>query len=185
MKLLKSVAALAAMGLSLPAAALEAENVLTGIPDGFVVGFQQSDGVSTLIEYIPEDESLEDWSTMVTIAIRRDLADADASVVAENLAAAWDEACPGSASEALGEDEVNGYPLVVWLYQCPLNAQTGKPETMMMEVIPGRDALYMVQYAVRAEWSDDFMTEAVDYLSESVLVCDTRIPEQACPEGME
>ena len=134
--------------------------------------------------FVNEGETVEDWSTMITVIIQRDFDNADAGVVASNMAAAWSEGCPGAKAGLLVEDVTNGYPYVIWQYECPLNSETGKPETMMMKVIPGRDALYMIQYAVRAAPSIEFMKSALDYLGPEVSVCDTRIPERGCPEGM-
>lgn len=176
-------AALVVAVLATPSfAALEAENVLTAVPEGFVVGFEEGDDSRHLVEFIPDGETVDDWSAMVTVVTLHDADNADAA--ATNMADAWIEACKDGSAGPLSEDVVNGYPYVIWGYDCPLNAQTGKPETMIMKVIPGRDALYMVQYAVRAPYSDEFGQTAYTYLVDQVSVCDTRIAEQACPEGM-
>ena len=50
----------------------------------------------------------------------------------------------------LTEGDVNGFPFVLWSFVCPLNPQTGKPETMYFKGITGSDAFYSVQYAFRA-----------------------------------
>jgi hypothetical protein len=164
--------------------AFEDENILAGMPDGYKVGAQQDNGRTTLMEFIPEGETVQDWTTMITVIVQRDNDDANAADFASNMAAAWGESCAGAKAGLLVDDITNGYPYVIWQYECPLNGQTGKPETMMMKVIPGRDALYMVQYAVRAAPSIKFMKDALDYLGPEVSVCDTRIPERDCPEGM-
>jgi hypothetical protein len=183
--LIFAMAIVAAAALGLPAlGALEDENILAGMPDGFKVGAQQNNGQTILMEFIPEGETVEDWTTMITVVVKHDIDDANAVDVASNMGAAWGESCPGAKAGPLVDDVTNGYAYVIWQYECPLNSQTGKPETMMMKVIPGRDALYMVQYAVRAAPSIEFVKNALDYLGPKVSVCDTRIPEQDCPEGM-
>jgi hypothetical protein len=164
--------------------AFEDENILAGMPDSYKVGANQSNGRTTLLEFIPEGETVQDWTTMITVIVQRDNDDAKAADFASNMAAAWGQGCPGAKAGPLVDDVTNGYAYVIWQYECPLNGQTGKPETMMMKVIPGRDALYIVQYAVRAGPSIKFMKDALDYLGPEVSVCDTRIPEQDCPERM-
>lgn len=71
----------------------------------------------------------------------------------------------------------------VWLYQCPLNPQTQKPEIMWLKAIQGADALYSVQYAYRRPAEPALIGPAMSYL-KSVAVCDPRKPDHPCPPGM-
>jgi hypothetical protein len=49
-----------------------------------------------------------------------------------------------------------------------------------MKAIQGNDSFYLAQVAFRFETSNDEVTQWMNYLRE-VIVCDTRIPEKACP----
>ena len=69
---------------------------------------------------------------------------------------------------------------MVWLQSCPLNRATGKPEITWFKAIAGNDSFYVVQLAFKAWPSKDQITSWMHYLG-SVRVCDTRLPQQACP----
>lgn len=162
---------------------LEAENLLVGIPDGFELGYQAAEGDQEIHEFIPTGESVEDWSAMVTIQIFRGLPELEGDRFAISMAENWKSVCEDGTAGKLTESEVNGFPFVLWTFVCPLNPQTGKPETMYFKGITGSDAFYSVQYAFRQEHADELDTIALPYLI-GASACDTRKPERPCPEGM-
>jgi hypothetical protein len=164
-------------------AELVAENLLTAIPDGFEIGFQTREGSMDMMEFIPKGESVKEWTSMITVQIFHDLGKQDSDVFARRVAEMWKGGCKDSAAERLGAGTANGYPAAAWHYWCPLNTQTGKPEEMWLEAISGNDALYVVQYAYRADATDKMELQALNYLA-AASVCDTRITERACPAGM-
>jgi hypothetical protein len=164
---------------------LDAENLLVGIPDGFELGFEATSAEGVEIhEFVPTGETVEDWSAMVTIQIFRGLGDIPGDVLAINMAKGWKGACGEDAPVTkLTEGDVNGFPFVLWTFLCPLNPQSGKPETMYYKGITGSDAFYSVQYAFRQEHADELDSIALPYLV-GASACDTRKPERPCPEGM-
>jgi hypothetical protein len=162
---------------------LEAENLLVGIPEGFELGYEAAGGDQEIHEFIPTGESVEDWSAMVTIQIFRGLQELEGDRFAINMAENWKGVCEGATVSKLTESEVNGFPFVLWTFLCPLNPQTGKPETMYFKGITGSDAFYSVQYAFRQEHADELDTIALPYLI-GASACDTRKPERPCPAGM-
>lgn len=163
---------------------LDAENLLVGIPEGFELGYQaQSPEGIEIHEFVPTGETVEDWSAMVTIQIFRGLSDLPGDVLATNMAEGWQGACEGSSVTKLTEGDVNGFPFVLWTFLCPVNPQSGKPETMYFKGITGSDAFYSIQYAFRQEPADELDSIALPYLI-GASACDTRKPERPCPEGM-
>jgi hypothetical protein len=164
---------------------LEAENLLVAMPDGFEVGYTAAspDGNQEIHELVPSGETVEDWSAMVTVQIFHGLNDVPGDVFAGNLGDSWMGACTAGTVTKLTDGEINSFPFVLWTYLCPLNPQTGRPETMYFKGISGSDAFYAVQYAYREEPSDDRETVALTYLV-GASACDTRKPERPCPEGM-
>ena len=162
---------------------LEAENLLVGMPEGFEVGYEASQDGAEIHELIPAGESVEDWSQMATIQIYHGLVDLPGDRFASEMATGWQAACEGSTVTKLTEGDINGFPFVLWSFVCPLNPQTGKPETMYFKGITGSDAFYSVQYAYREVQNNDLETVALTYLV-AASACDTRKPERACPEGM-
>jgi hypothetical protein len=176
-------AALAATTDVSAAAGLRNENVLTPVPTGYKVGYSASQGALTMAEYIPVRETVEDWSTMITVQIFRGQGRRDPDAFADNLGARWKASCPDATSVPVTHGMENGYPFSVWSYECPHNPATRKPESMWLKAISGSDSLYAVQYANRTSMSPALIRPAMIYLKE-VKVCDTRRPDRPCPAGM-
>ena len=61
-----------------------------------------------------------------------------------------------------------------------MNKDTGKPEMTWMKAIQGKDSFYVVQKAFKFEPADDDVAKWMRYL-RGVAVCDSRVPERACP----
>ena len=183
MKRLPGTSLMAAIVMAGPAsAALQAENLLTPAPPGFKVGSQGSQGPMQAQELVPEGQTVDAWSTMITIQIHHNLQNVDPEAFASALAGRWKSACPMSdAARSMGGVE-NGFPVSIWLFLCPSNPQTRKPENMFMKVIGGADALYVVQYAYRRPMTKDLVGPAMAYLRD-VKACDTRRSDRPCPAG--
>lgn len=162
-------------------AGLEAENVLTPLPKGFKIAAQGRTATGSMSEYIPQSETVQDWSSMVTVMVMhiKTTPDAFANGMFENIKGG----CPGIQSQKVTDGTENGYAFSLWLADCPLNPGTGKPESFFMKVIAGKDALYNVQYAYRQDMTKELMVPATVYLKE-VKVCDTRDASHPCPAGM-
>jgi len=161
------IAGLSALGASASssAAAPQGENLVVDIPQEFQLGDQGQQGPGAdIAEYIPKGETVDDWSRMITVQVFHNLKAFD----------------PNRFGEALKSGRENGYAFSLWLYTCPLNPKTGKPETLFDEVISGADSLYSVQYALRSALKPDLMPPITAYLS-GVRVCDSRLPDRPCP----
>jgi hypothetical protein len=165
------------------AGGLRAENVLTPLPTGFKIGSQGTQGPMTGAEYVPANETVDRWSTMITVQIFHNLPRHDPDGFASNLAVQWKGSCANSDAVKVTSGAENGYPFTVWMYNCPLNTQTGKPENMWMKVIGGADSLYAVQYADRQAMNKALIGPAMGYLRK-VVACDTRRPDRPCPKRM-
>jgi hypothetical protein len=181
--LLVGIAALAAAGAPGLGQGLEAENLLTGLPEGFELGSQVREGVMDMSEFVPVGETVRDWTRLITIQVFKGEGDAPIQLFAESLQQGWNSACADASNARLAEGFVNGYPYADWRFICPLSPHTDKPEAMWMRAVSGNDAFYVVQYAYRVAPTPEREAEARTYL-EGVSVCDTRLAEHACPSGM-
>lgn len=159
---------------------LENENLLAELPSGFKVDYQAEQGNQTITEMVPEGESVEDWTTMVTVQVYLGETNIAPIQAQETLTNDWFNACENSASYPVADGAENGYNFILWQLFCPLNPSTQKVEYTFMKAMQGNDSFYLVQVAFRHEPSDDEITQWMGYLKE-VKVCDSRIPEQACP----
>ncbi len=162
-------------------AQLKDETLLQTLPPGYKFGLQKTQNALTVQEAIPENESLDNWTEMVTTQVflgRRDLNPDQFRIMMEQR---WSIVCKDSKFDdgKLGEEK--GYPVLFWVMRCPLNPKTGKPEMTWLKAIKGNDSFYIVQKAFRFEPTQEQISRWLQYL-QTVNVCDTRLPDRACPD---
>jgi hypothetical protein len=161
-----------------PNSTLENENLLTTIPSSFKVDFSDKQNNFVITEMVQEGESVNDWSTMITVEIFLGEKNTTPQQYQETLTERWFNACENSETYPLADGVENSYNFVLWQLYCPLNAATQKEEYTFIKAIQGNDSFYLVQVAFRHEPSDDEITQWMRYLKE-IQVCDSRIAEQA------
>lgn len=159
---------------------LEDENLLAELPSGFKVDYEAQQNNMTISEMVPSNESVDDWSTLITVQIFMGMTGTTPEQYQENMNQSWFNACADSESYPVADGEENGYPFVLWQLYCPVNPATQKVEYAYMKAIQGNDSFYLVQVAFRHEPSSDEITQWMQYMKQ-VKVCDSRIPEKACP----
>jgi hypothetical protein len=166
-----------------PAAAqtLQDENLLTGLPSGFRVASRGRVESMSGSEYVPQGETVENWTRMITVQIFHNVHNVSPDTFADGMRTRWTGACMGASVEKLKGGLDHGYPYGLWRFLCPLNPQTGKPENTFMKFVQGKDAFYGVQYAFRSELTPDKTSTATAYLDQA-MVCDTRDPTKPCPD---
>jgi hypothetical protein len=161
-------------------AQLKNENLLEQMPSGFKIGYQTSHDGTNMQEWVPEGETVENWSEMVTTQIFLGRKDLDTAQFLNFIGQKWLKDCTGSTPNAIHTGNANGYPVSMLLLQCPLNPQSGKPETTLFRAIKGSDSFYIVQRSARSIPSKDQIAKMAQFLG-TVNVCDTRSPEHPCP----
>jgi hypothetical protein len=161
--------------------ALDAENLIVSPPGDFKVGYDSHDANKSITEFVPAQETVEDWTRMLTVQVFRH-AKIEAAAFLQGVGKGFAEACPGTTVRGNGirTGQVNGYVVSMLFLQCPKNPATGKPETTIFRAIKGNDALYLVQRAWRAVPAQQDVDETMQALAH-VMVCDTRASEHPCP----
>ena len=158
-------------------AELKDENILTKLPAGYKIGFQQKNNDMLISEMVPVNQTVKNWTEMITVQVFYVLKATPDQFKAQ-MEKEWAVAWPGSESHPVGQGRENGYPSMVWLQNCPLNKATGKPEITWFKAIEGNDSFYVVQLAFKAWPSKEQITQWMHYLRD-VVVCDTRLPGRA------
>ena len=172
-----------ALSLAAPSAhALENEVLLTIVPKGYKIGYEKKAGGQIMTEMVPEGETVEKWTEMVTVQIFLNMRDVTPAQYRARIEKLWAGACAGSVFSNVKDGVENGYPTLTWFQKCPRNTQTGKPELTWMKALQGRDSFYLVQKAYKFEPSAEQRKEWGGFL-DSVRLCDTRLPERPCRLG--
>ncbi len=157
------------------------ENLLVNIPDGYKVDFQTKRGKLIMTEMVPREESVQNWTEMVTTQVFLGLTSATPAQFRTLMAKQWVTACPGGSFTPIRQGLENGYPFSLWLQLCPRNPSTGKPENTWLKAIKGNDSFYVVQKAFRFDPTREQITEWMHYFRQ-VAVCDSRLADRQCPK---
>ena len=180
MKRTFAAAILATLTLAAAHAQLVNENLLVRVPEGYKIDHQARNAQQLINEMVPQGESVTSWTEMVTVQIYFGLK-GTLQQMQDNVAQSWLKACPKGIRVPIIETTENGYPVSIWQLSCPNNPQTGKPEWTWFKAVRGNDSLYLVQKAFRFEPSKEQIATWMRYL-KTVGVCDSRLPERACPK---
>lgn len=156
------------------------ENLLHGLPPGYKIDFQDRKGNMVMTEMVPQAESVNNWTEMLTSQVFLGLKTATPAAMQARMQQTWAASCKGAGFANVASGQENGYPFAVWIQDCPLNATTGKPERTWVKAIQGNDSFYMVQRAFKFSPSKEQVTAAMLHLRE-VKVCDSRLPDRPCP----
>lgn len=163
-----------------PETGLENENLLAELPLGFKVAYQAEQGNQTITEMVAESETVDEWTTMVTVQVYLGQNSLTPAQAQETLTNDWFNACENSEVYPIADGQENGYDFALWQLYCPLNPATQLEEYTYMKAIAGNDSFYLVQVAFRYEPTEADVTQWMQYLKQ-VQVCDSRLAAQACP----
>jgi hypothetical protein len=147
---------------------------------GFAVGFEQGNDQQSIVEQVPTGETVEKWTRMLTSQrfVGRAF-DPGPTQMLVNIQGLLRRACPGGKTSAITELTVSAHPAARMRSDCPLNPETGKPETFFIIAFSGEHDLYSEQVAfTRVPSAADvaFANEVLD----TVAVCKTGSAAKAC-----
>jgi len=140
----------AALLVAAPAIAAPAEWSMRVPVPGFVVGFDRANNEQSIVERVPKGETVENWTRMLTsqsFAGRGQ--DPGPRGMLTNMQGLMKEACPDGGTTAIVTMTVSGQPAARMRADCPLNSQTGLPETYFIVAFAGSRDLFAEQVAFR------------------------------------
>ena len=109
----------AALGASAATAELVNENILIVAPPGYKVGFHDKKPETQMTEFVPANQTVENWTEMVTVQVFFGLKATPEEFMRE-LEKRWRAACPGAEDGApVASGPENGYPTLVSILNCP------------------------------------------------------------------
>src|SRR5688572_708123 len=120
-----------------PGSELQNENLLAELPAGFKIGYQAEQGNQTITEIVPENESVEEWTTMLTVQVYLGETNTTPEQAQETLTNSWFDACENSETYPVADGSENGYNFLLWQLYCPVNPATQKVEYTYMKAIQG------------------------------------------------
>jgi hypothetical protein len=117
---------------------------------GFVVGFEKANAEQSIVERVPAGESVERWTRMLTSQrFMGRASDPGPRQLLVNIQNLMENACPGGSTSEIVTMTISGRPAARMRSDCPLNPQTGLPETFFIIAFAGTDDLFAEQVAFR------------------------------------
>lgn len=162
-------------------AELTNENLWQNLPNGYKVGFQDRQGNMVMTEMVPQAETVNNWTEIITTQIFLGMKNVTPDQFQAFMTKSLLAACKDSEVIPITKGEENGYAFSIWLQACPLNPSTGKPEKTWFKAIKGNDSFYVVQKAFKFDPSKEQITQWMQFF-RSIMVCDTRLADRPCPK---
>jgi len=156
------------------------ERLLALPPAGFILGHSAEAPDGTLEEFVPDGETVQAWSQMMTIRAFPRLAGVEPAGFHEFLVTSLLEACPAAVHQEITATVENGAPVHLILAGCPNSPVTGGEEWFMSKSIGGQAGLYNVQGAWRGPATEAIVAAWAEHL-RGVVLCDPARAEMPCP----
>ncbi|RUL66560.1 hypothetical protein EKH79_01670 [Dyella dinghuensis] len=161
---------------------LRGENLIQSLPSGFNIATRgTAAGGVELTEMIPNGETVDNWTKMVTTQVFFGVKDLSFQTYMSDMEKHWKDSCDETDSKLLRDGKENGYPFHLWMQTCSYNDSKKHPKITWFKFIQGNDSTYVAQYAFHVEPSKDQVIDTMHYLAET-QACDTRRTESPCPE---
>jgi hypothetical protein len=152
------------------------EDVSAPTPRGFVSAYNAEQGGMRIEERVPKGETVDRWTRMITVQRMRGGAQVGGPALLAKLSSLFSQSCLGSIASPVATAGDSASIRI----DCPLNQETGKPETMFARAFTGMSDLLLVQYAFRSVPTPAQANEAQSYLA-TVVRCGGTAPACVVP----
>lgn len=88
--------------------------MLTMIPQGYKVAFHIKNEIGTMLEMIPERESLKLWTEMLTVHVMRNINGYTLDSFYAGMKEAWAAMCPCGSTAIVKRGHEKGLPTLFW-----------------------------------------------------------------------
>ncbi len=148
------------------------ENLLAATPLGWKLSSKSSGSVDRPVEFVTENQSVANWTRLITVEIRRDGTSLFGYERTET--SAFRTACPEAQIYPPDSVTVSGLPASRFFARAKQCVGLSQPESALFLAVRGKDALYAIHLAWRPyPPTENELQAAMAYLA-TVRVCDTR-----------
>ena len=153
---------------------LKNESLLQTIPENFKLAYNNKQVMAEMYEFIPKNETLKNWSEMITTNIFHKNLNISAQEYIKEVKAKWEESCEVGYTKLLPHGKENGYDYALVMLYCKKSKQIDKEQLTYIKAIKGNDSFYVVQKAFTYLIKKDKIIDTMRYLKR-IGVCDTRL----------
>lgn len=176
-----SLLLIAAFAAAAPHVGSAAEWLALPPADDFTIAWGEDRGGAKMIQRIRRGETLQSWSRMIMEQSFGGAGQTDATDAAGQIGAMWRSTCPGATLSAVVSTPGDPGPVARISGDCPLNAQTGRPESLFAAATRSGDTLYVARIAIRRKATGDDIGWA-DALLSGLTICAPNSPKAICQD---
>jgi hypothetical protein len=184
---------------SLLSIAMFSEKVTLMLPAGWKLGYKDEKPLQSIYELVPKDQSVENWSEMITVQGYKDLGAREGSsprFFLEVLQSRLRQPCgPDFITQNLGPQTIDGHAAHAVILGCPKmgapasGAKIGQSEIALYVAIKGKKDMYLFHHAMRGDAFDPktppITADNVSKLiakTDPLMVCALDVSERECYE---
>jgi len=164
------------------------EQLYVAPPQGWVMGFHDQQGNVEVTELVPQGQSVQDWTEMLTVQLITGKPERSPQEVLKDQVEELQKACDDIGAGATAPQVENGYDTAIRAIACTKSKQWGKGELTLYKVIRGRERLYVIARAWRgAPFDKEHLPVPPEKTQEwlrfmqQVSLCDSRDGQRPCP----
>jgi hypothetical protein len=174
----------------------EGEFLFASPPDGWVLGYRAKRGDTTIFEYVPAGETVQNWTEIVTVQVWQGARPSwDPEKFVAHIAGTFQRACQTFRASPPSVRQIGGYDNASVAVECrdpdrsqaPSQVMLKKIEFLVVRVIRGKDGFYVVQRAWHSDTEQPDSPMSLERKTKEwgaymlrVEVCDTRDPALVC-----
>lgn len=172
------------------------EVYIGGLPPGWAAAARVEGMPVDFAAWTPEGQTSSDWRQMIAAQLFADLGGQDPAAFLDRVAAGYERACRSISTTSIKPDQVNGMPSAFRAIACSRNSVSGFGEVVLLRVVGGQNALYLMERIYRTEpfaagtipFDNDFLAKGKESL-ELGLACQQLTAgaggSSPCPEGWQ
>jgi hypothetical protein len=166
-----------------------AEKLHLVLPEGYKVGYSNSNSNMRIFEYVPEGQSIEQWTTMTTVIVMALHTAPDIDALLQAMSETFVRGCEVRAVVSQPKRFLDvGYPAGTQSVICGKTRRFGQGEALFYKAMQGKTGFFLVQQAWRfppAANSRDIpltaeMTKSAHARLADVHLCPSRAPGENC-----
>lgn len=140
--------------------------MLSKTPYGYKVAFRIKNDVDVMIEMLPEEETLDTWTEMLTVQVMRNVNGYTLDSFYAGMKEGWMEMCSRGSVQIIERGHEGLQPTLIWSQICALNRETGQPENTWFKLSIPNGVLVLVQKTFRFTPTDDDIATWLDFLRD-------------------
>lgn len=136
------------------------------VPKGWRVAHQVQEQDRAILEIIPEKETVENWTRMITVQTFGSPEKYQPESFIKGMGELAKKFCAGVVLFPVRNDQQNGFSFSQKILLCTKNRATNNDEEMHIKAIKGEESFYVVQVASRTDMPREEMQYWALYLRD-------------------